>query len=496
MIMEDRGFISKIEALIDRKRGAAGAVDEVIGSYVEAFLRMDDPYLRERSADMEDIGRRIIDCLHGKSKSGARLGGKRILVADGMLPSDLALLDPEKLLGIVTLNGDTNSHAAIMARSLGIPAVLLKEEEIAGILPNGSLIIDGNAGCVYIDPDDQIRSEYDRLQRDYQLKRRELDELRDVPAVTPDGERVFLRANIGLVSDIRIALANGAEGVGLYRTEFPYMARNSFPSRKEQHRLYRNILEGFAPMPVTVRTLDIGGDKGLPYFAHPKEENPFMGLRSIRLSLEREDVFRDQLAAILSASPFGKAKIMFPMVSSVDEVRTVKRIVEEVRREVEIRGAAVSPEIPLGIMIEIPAAVQTAHILVKEVDFFSIGTNDLIQYTLAADRNNPKVRKYYDPYHPAVLQSIRKVSDAARSAGKTVSVCGEMASDPLNAVLLLGIGITELSISAPYIPVVKQAILKTTRSKAAKIAETVLAMDSALEIRAYLDTEAKELGLR
>jgi phosphotransferase system enzyme I (PtsP) len=382
-----------------------------------------------------------------------------------------------------------------MARSLGIPAVFGGKELTKNIAPRDNVIIDGNTGCVFVNPDAKVREEYERLHRDYHAKKRELDGLRDIPAVTLDGTKVFLRANIGLLSDVRIATANGAEGVGLYRTEFPYMARNSFPTRKEQYRLYKKIIEGFDGLPVTIRTLDIGGDKGLPYFPCPKEDNPFMGWRSIRLSLEREDIFREQLAAVLMASAHGTANIMFPMVSSVDEIRAIRKILDEIRLDLQKEGHPFAPCIPLGIMIELPAAVQTAHLLIREVDFFSIGTNDLIQYTMAADRNNPKVKKYYDPYHPAVLHSIRRVAEVARQAGKKVSVCGEMASEPVNAVLLLGMGISDFSLAAPYIPAVKQAVRKITLTRAEEIAGRVLAMESSTDIKNYLQEIKRELGL-
>ncbi|HEY6873130.1 MAG TPA: phosphoenolpyruvate--protein phosphotransferase [Geobacteraceae bacterium] len=495
MILEDRGFSGRIMELIDGDYGAVRAVREVVDHYVLAFSRMEDPYLRQRSVDMEDIGRRIIDSLEGTDRPRTKLREKRIIVAEEILPSDMATLDHEKILGIITEKGDVNSHAAIMAKSLGIPAVL----GIQGLLKNIGLrdevIIDGTSGHIYIRPDDRVKVEYGRLQRDYSLKQREMEGLRDLPAVTTDGCDIHLRANIGLLSDVRVALANGAEGVGLYRTEFPYMTRKSFPSRHEQYRLYRKILEGFAPLPVNIRTLDIGGDKGLPYFTYPKEDNPFMGWRSIRVSLERRDIFIEQLAAVLMASPHGNASLMFPMVSGVDEIRAVKEILAEIREELTRDGHPFNPEMRLGIMVELPAAVQTADILIREVDYFSIGTNDLIQYTLAADRNNPKVKKYYDPYHPAVLHSIKQVADAANRAGKQVSICGEMAADPVAAVLLLGMGISDFSLSAPSIPVIKQTIRRIGRAQAVEIAANALALESSGEVRRYLEGVGKELGL-
>ncbi|MBT0662830.1 phosphoenolpyruvate--protein phosphotransferase [Geobacter pelophilus] len=494
MIMEDRGVTARIIEAIDSDCGAVAAVESVIDHYVTAFSNMEDPYLRQRSADMLDIGRRIIDCLEGK-ESRTRLRDKKIIVADDILPSDMATLNTDKVLGIITEKGDVNSHAAIMARSLGIPAVLGIEGLLKTVRPRDEVIIDGTSGHIYINPDAGIKTEYERLQRDHSQRQRELEGMRDLPAITTDGCRMNLRANIGLLSDIKVALANGAAGVGLYRTEFPYMARKSFPNRGEQFEIYKKILEGFSGFPVNIRTLDIGGDKGLPYFDYPKEDNPFMGWRSIRVSLDRQDIFRDQLAAVLMASVHGQASLMFPMVSGIDEIRQIKEIIGEVCLELHRAGIPYSQEMQLGIMIELPAAVQTAHILIHEVDYFSIGTNDLIQYTMAADRNNPKVKRYYDPFHPAVLHAIKRVVDVATAEEKPVSICGEMASIPIAAVLLLGMGITDFSLSAPAIPVIKQVIRKVSLETAREVAAHALSLESASSIHSYLEIITSELGL-
>ncbi|RNC70995.1 MAG: phosphoenolpyruvate--protein phosphotransferase [Desulfuromonadales bacterium] len=495
MILEDRGFIGRVIDLIENDYGAVRGVNEVVAHYVNAFSQMEDPYLRQRSADMEDIRRRIITCLDGSGHARLKLRDRRILVANEILPSDMAMLDHEKILAIVTEKGDMNSHAAIMAKSLGIPAVVGVEGLLQNLGLRDEVIVDGNSGHIYINPSAKIKGEYDRLELDLCSKRRELGELRDLPAVTRDGIEVRLRANIGLVSDVKVAHANGAEGVGLYRTEFPYMARAKFPTRDELFGLYRRVLEEFAPQPVTIRTLDIGGDKTLPYFPMAREDNPFMGWRSIRVSLEREDIFRVQLAGVLLASSHGKVSLMFPMVSSIGEIWQIKKILGEVMCELEREGQPFDPDIRLGIMVELPAAVQTAHILVKEVDFFSIGTNDLIQYTMAADRNNPKVRRYYDPCQPAVLYSIKRVVDVALASGKQVSLCGEMAADPINAVLLFGMGIREFSLAAPSIPVVKQAIRSVDATTARELANRVLSLESAGAVRSYLAEAQSVLGL-
>jgi len=495
MILEDRGFISRIEDLIDQNYGAARAVHEVVQFYMDAFERMEDPYLRSRSADMEDIGRRIIDSLDGHEREQPAFAEKRILVATEILPSDLATIDIENILGIVTEKGDLNSHAAIIARSLGIPAIVGIEGITRELTLKDKLIIDGNSGHIFINPDSHIKKEYQRLKSEFSSKRRELDELCDVPAITRDGVRIFLKANIGLISDIRIAVMNGAEGVGLYRTEFPFMARKQFPDRNEQAAIYAKILNGFKGKQVTIRTLDIGGDKGLPYFAHPHEDNPFMGWRGIRISLERRDIFREQLAAIMLAAVNSDVRIMLPMISGIDEVVQSREIYAEVAAELRTAGLPFNENIPLGVMIETPAAVQTAAMLAKKADFFSIGTNDLIQYTLAADRNNPKVKSYYTPYHPALLHSIKTVAAAAESAGIPVSLCGEMAADPLNTLLLAGLGITDISMSSPSIPKVKQAVLGATFKAAQQLAGELLTLESSTAIIAFLKESSLELGI-
>jgi len=495
MILEDRGFIAKVEELIDQDYGAARAVHEVVQFYIDAFERMDDPYLRSRSADMEDIGRRIIDSLDGHEKELTSFSEKRLLVAIEILPSDLATMEIENILGIVTEKGDFNSHAAIIARSLGIPAVVGTEGLVRELSLKDELIIDGNSGHIYINPDNRIKKEYERLQNDYSNKRRELDELCHVKAKTRDGVNISLKANIGLISDIRIAVMNGAEGVGLYRTEFPFMARKQFPDRNEQAAIYSKVFDGFEGKMVTIRTLDIGGDKGLPYFTHPHEDNPFMGWRGIRISLECRDIFKEQLAAIMLASVNKNVRIMLPMVSAVDEIVQSREILLEVVSELRTAGIPFNENIPLGVMIETPAAVQTAAILAKKADFFSIGTNDLIQYTLAADRNNSKVRNYYTPYHPAILHSIKSVADAAKCAGIPISLCGEMATDPINALLLAGLGITDLSMSSPSIPKVKQAILGATFTAAEQLAAEILKFESSIDIVAFLKESGLELGI-
>ena len=495
MILEDRSFSAKVTDLIVQGMGATRAVHDVVQHYIKAFSAMEDPYLRERSADMEDIGRRIIDAIEGNDSSEITLKEKRVLVADEIFPSNLAMLDPEKILGIVTEKGNAYSHAAIMAKSLGIPAVLGVQGVMAAANVKDEIIVDGTSGQVFLNPNAVVKKEYVRLEQEYACRMKELEGIRDLPAVTTDGIAITLSANIGLVSDVRIANLHGAEGVGLYRTEFPYMARSAFPSREEQAGIYRKILEGFPGRTVNIRTLDIGGDKGLSYFPYPHEDNPFLGWRSIRVSLERQDIFKEQLAGILLAAHAGNPTIMFPLISSLDEIRQIREILTSVRNELLREGHDVPCYIPLGIMIEIPAAVQIIDFLIQEVDYVSIGTNDLIQYTLAADRNNASVRQYYDPYHPAILHSIKRVADAANKAGKKVSVCGEMAADPFCALLLAGMGIREFSLSAPGIPAVKQALRSNSFESCRRLARAALACRSSVDMSRCLATARKKMNL-
>ncbi|MCA1797282.1 MAG: phosphoenolpyruvate--protein phosphotransferase [Geobacteraceae bacterium] len=445
MILEDRAFQDQLANEIQAGHSAPYALKKVISSYTETFSNMDDPYLRERATDIVDIGRRMLSILTGQSSKALKLKQKGILLAHEILPSDMAVIEHEKLLGIVTESGERNSHAVIMAKSLGIPALV------------------------------GVKGVTNRIN-EYRLR----------PALTRDEVEITMRANIGLVSDVDIALRNGAQGVGLYRTEFPYMTRSNFPDRQDQYQLYRKIVESFAGESVTIRTLDIGGDKSLPYFNLPHEDNPFMGWRSVRISLDNPDIFRPQLEAILMASAHGPVKLLFPMISGIEEIQACKEMVEESKENLRREGISFCEDIPIGVMVEVPAAVQMCKFLVKEVDFFSLGTNDLIQYMLAADRNNQLVNKYYNPLHPAVLQAIKYVADTARNEGKGVCICGEMATDPVNFTVLLGLGIREFSVVAPFIPRIKAFLADIEYTRATEITHAVLEMGSATEIREYL----------
>jgi phosphotransferase system enzyme I (PtsP) len=336
--------------------------------------------------------------------------------------------------------------------------------------------------------DEYFRLEHDRLQ-----ERERLDKLRDIPAVSADNQRVMLRANIGLVSDISIAKRNGAEGVGLYRTEFPYMARSSFPDRDDQFQLYKRVIDEFNGQPVTIRTLDIGGDKALPYFAHPKEDNPFMGWRSVRVSLDNRDIFQTQIEAILMAAVHGPIRLLFPMICTMEEIRACKVVIEDAKNNLREQNIPYAEKIPVGAMIEVPAAVRLAPHLYKEVDFFALGTNDLIQYMLAADRGNPLVQRYYDPLHPAILLSLDSLAQISRNTGIDLCICGEMSTDPACLLVLLGMGIRQFSLSAPYIPKLKELIARIKISDAEQITTEALKLSDSTAIRNLLEAKVPSL---
>ncbi|MHB8836404.1 MAG: phosphoenolpyruvate--protein phosphotransferase [Candidatus Methylomirabilia bacterium] len=487
MVLEDRGFLDKLHREVARGHGSATAVKMAVAEYLEAFGRMEDPYLRERAADIRDIGRRILAHLAGRGTPDPALSADGILVAAELLPSDMAALDPTRVRGIVTERGEPTSHAAIMARSLGIPALMGVKGALRGIASGNRLILDANSGCVYINPGELVAAEYRRLEVERRREGDFLEGLRDRPALSLDRVRVTLRANIGLISDVDVALRNGADGVGLYRSEFPYMVREDFPDREDQYRLYRHVVERFGGAPVTIRTLDVGGDKHLPYAVQAHEENPFMGLRSVRYTLENPEIFRTQIEAILMAGAHGPVRILFPLITSLDEVRRCKAVVAQARESLTREGVAFGQEVPLGIMIEVPAAVWQAPAFAVEVDFFSVGTNDLVQYLLAADRTNPLVSRYYDHLHPAVLAALRHVAEAARREDSGLSICGEMAADPRAFLLLFGLGYREFSLPAPFIPRMKQLLAGISSAVAAETAAECLRQGDASRVATLLD---------
>ena len=495
MMIEDKSFLDKIHAFIDDSFAAETALQFTVDEYVGAFARMTDRYLRERSTDVRDIGHRLLKNLLGVEQTELALPVSGILVAEELTLSDLAALSPERLRGIVLATGGATSHATILAKSFEIPTVVGVDSLLDSVQEGDPLIVDGNSGVLYIRPSKDVQNEYERLDREYREFNRELEALRDLPAETRDGRRISLEANIGLTGDLVFAERHGAEGVGLYRTEFPFLTYRSFPDEEEQVALYRRVIESLGDKRVTVRTLDLGADKYPAYMRSAKEDNPLLGFRSIRIALENRDLFKVQLRAILRGSTFGKVRLLLPMISSLEEVRRSKELLAEARRELRQARHSFDERMPVGIMIEVPSAAMQAEELVREVDFLSLGTNDLIQYLLAVDRNNRRVASLYEPLHPAVLRAIATTAKAAKRAGKPLSLCGEMAADPVCALVLIGLGIDQLSMGSFFIPSIKRLVRSVEYTTAREMARKVLEMSSAQEIKGYLFGMMKKLGV-
>jgi phosphotransferase system enzyme I (PtsI) len=469
------------------RKNVNDAVIEVIQAAVEVFKSMDDDYMSARAADIEDIGNRIVKNLSPvKEVIGQIDEAGTIIIAEDLAPSDTISMDTTKVVGFATQIGGKTSHAAIIAKSRRIPAVVGCGEDLKLVQDGDMLIVDGQAGSIIIHPDEETIKEFETKRAAWL---RELDMLRsikDIPAKTIDGTEIHLLANIADASEMENALGFGAMGSGLFRTEFLFLGRNDFPSEEEQLEFYKAVALKAKGKPVTVRTLDIGGDKKLPYFNFPDEQNPFLGYRAIRLCLDRKDIFIAQLKAILRASAFGKLKIMFPMIATVNEIRAAKAILKEAMQELTDQHISFDRNIKTGIMIEIPSAAVIADLLAKEVDFFSIGTNDLTQYTLAVDRLNEKIKDLYDPFDPSVLRLITNVIEQGHKNHIEVGMCGELAGDPRAVLLLLGMGLTEFSMSASSIPVIKSKIIETNLTEARKIYEEVKQMDNSKTITNYL----------
>lgn len=497
MILEDPAIIEQIEGKI-RKEGyiAQYAVSSVFEQHLNSFTQIEDEYLREKAADVKDVAQRLLENLSGNNEEKVNLPKDAVLVAEEISPADLTLLEGDHFRGIVLASGGVTSHASILAKSFEIPSVVAVDGLMDAVRQGDALIIDGNSGVIYINPSQEVIREYDRLEREYLAFNRELGEIRDLPAETPDGHRVTLYANVGLLSDIAFAHFHGAQGVGLYRTEIPFLAHKDFPGEEEQYALYRRVVEGMAEKPVTIRTLDIGADKYPTYVRRgASEPNPFLGWRSIRISLEVTEIFKTQLRAILRTGTLGRVRLLIPMVSSLEEILKVKEILAEVKEELEREEIPFDHQMELGIMVEVPSVVQLATRIVREVDFLSIGTNDLIQYLLAVDRGNRKVAGLYEPLHPAVLSALMHVIEAAKKAGKRVGMCGEMAGDPLCALLLLGMGLEEFSMGSLFIPVIKKIVRSVTYQSAKTSAQIVLQMDTVGEIKRYLFQQMRDLGM-
>jgi phosphotransferase system enzyme I (PtsI) len=496
MVLDDPMFMDEIREKIKSERiTAENAISQVAKKYVDMFNSMEDEYLKERAADIKDVSERLIKNVLGiPIQSLADLAEEVIVIARDLTPSDTAQMDKEKVKAFATDMGGRTSHTAIMARSLEIPAVVGLGSISNEVSEGDTVIVDGNKGIVLVNPSEDTLRQYTELKLEYQRYKEELKKLKDLPAETKDGKRrVELAANIGTPKDVKGALEHGAEGIGLYRTEFLYMDRETLPDEEEQFRAYKEVAEAMYPRPVIIRTLDIGGDKKLPFLEMPEELNPFLGWRAIRMCLDNPELFKVQLRAILRASHYGKIKIMYPMISSVTELRRANAILKEAKDELRREGIPFDENLEVGIMVEIPSAAVTTDILAKEVDFFSIGTNDLIQYTLAVDRMNEKIANLYEPFHPAVLRLIKNVIDASHRAGKWTGMCGEMAGDPLAAPILLGMGLDEFSMSATSISQVKKVIRSLTYDQAREIANKALEMESPAEIKEMLNKVLEEI---
>ncbi len=450
---------------------------------------LDDEYLAARAQDVRDISQRLVSCLTGRSAGllPTALPENPVIIADDLSPSDAACLDPSQVSAVVLDRGGPTSHAAILVRALGIPAVMATGAATEMATDGDVVLVDGGSGDVTLNPDDDERAGFEVRVEAAREEKRRLELLRDLPAVMADGRRLRLVANIGGPGDIKMVKAAGAEGIGLFRTEFLFIDRTSAPDEEEQLEAYRQVLCEMAPHPVVVRTLDAGGDKCIPYLAIPDEPNPFLGIRAVRLCFREEELFRTQLRALLRASIYGDLRIMLPMVANIEELRAAKRILEDVRHELLTVETAVADEIPVGIMIEIPSAAVAADILAKECDFFSIGTNDLVQYTMACDRGNPHVGYLNDPFSPAVLRLIASVIRAGRDARIGVGMCGEMAGMPIAIPLLAGMGMDELSMVPSSLPRAKDIVRNLDSRSAASVWKRVEHMITGSEIRSYLE---------
>lgn len=497
LILSDPEMINPIQDKIKSEQvNAETALEETTNMFINMFESMDNEYMRERSADIRDVRKRVMAHLLDVSFPDLALIDEEVVViADDLTPSDTAQLNKQFVKGFTTNIGGRTSHSAIMARTLEIPANVGTKSILSTASEGDMIIVDGIEGKVIINPTDEELTTYKKKQEEFEEQKRIWAELKDEPTVSADDVHVELVANIGTPEDVAGVVNNGGEGVGLYRTEFLYMGKSELPSEEEQFEAYKSVLEQMGHKPVVVRTLDIGGDKKLSYLKLPEELNPFLGFRAIRLCLERDDIFRTQLRALLRASKYGNLKIMFPMIATLAEFREAKALLLEEKQNLINEGVNVSDEIEVGIMVEIPSTAVMASQFAREVDFFSIGTNDLIQYTMAADRMNEKVSYLYQPYNPAILQLVKTVIDAAHKEGKWVGMCGEMAGEELAVPLLLGLGLDEFSMSATSILKVRTQIKKLTQTQFEEIALQAIQLNTAEEVVSLVKETISQLSL-
>ncbi len=497
LVLEDPTLVEEVSRMIAQEKvGAEYAFQQVADKYAKTLSAIDDEYLRERAADMRDVTARILNTLLGRSDDfdPRKLLEPCIIISYDLTPSRTAQLDKKMVNGFATDIGSKTSHTAIMARSLRIPAVVGLQTASRVLQTGDYALLDGYNGIIIINPTDQTLFEYGQLVRKHVTFEEKLHELYDKPAVTLDGKRLVLSANVEQPTDTEAVMASGAEGVGLYRTEFLFINRETLPTEEEQFQAYRQIATALKPSPVIIRTLDLGGDKFLSHLQVPQEMNPFLGWRAIRFCLEERDIFRAQLRAILRASVEGNVKMMYPMISCLEELSQANELVEDYKRELKAEGVPFNPAIEIGAMIEIPSAALAAEAMAKRVKFFSLGTNDLIQYTLAGDRLNEKIAHLYQPTNPAILQLIKMTVEAAHKHGIWAGVCGEMAGDPILTPLLLGLGLDELSVAPPSLPKIKYLTRRAKLSEAVELATFALGCEDSQEILSRLEDYVREIA--
>ena len=494
MVLEDRSLIEEVIARLKSEQLCVEHIfSEVLKKYIQAFSKVEDEYLRERTSDLEDVGRRILRNLTGlKRRTLAELAQPVIVVAYDLSPSDTATMHRQHVIGFITDIGGRTSHTAIMAKSLEIPAVVGLETATHRVKPDDTVIVDGTSGTVIVNPDADTLTHYKKLKAKLESFDQSLLKLKNLPAETPDGHRVTLSANIELPEEIPSVIAHGAQGIGLYRTEFLYLNRSDLPSEEEQFEAYRHVAKALSPHPVIIRTSDLGGDKFVSELKMPNEMNPFLGWRGIRFSLGRPDIFKVQLRAILRASAFGQIKLMYPMISGVEELRAANKILDEVKEDLKTKGQPFSSDLEVGAMIEVPSAALTVDLLAKEVRFFSIGTNDLIQYSLAVDRVNEKIAYLYEPAHPAVLRLIREIIEVAHEHHLWVGMCGEMAGEPALALILLGLGLDHFSTSPVHVPRIKQVIRAVPTFRAKEVVKEAMRLSTGSEVEACANRKIRE----
>lgn len=495
MVLDDPMLDDKVlENIRIKKMNVVASLDAAVKELSALLENIPDEYMSERAADIKDVGGRLLYNLVGiEMVSLSDLQKEVIIVAKDLTPSDTAQMNLKNVLGFVTDLGGRTAHTSIMARSLEIPAVVGTKDMTSKVKGGETIILDGLLGDVLINPTAEETQYYQRKRKECLKEKKELEKIKDLPAITKDGRKIEISANIGTPKDVEGALRYGAEGVGLYRSEFLYMDRKSLPSEDEQFVAYKEVVERMKERPIIIRTLDIGGDKELSYIDFPAELNPFLGWRAIRMCLDRPQILKTQLRAILRASNYGNPLIMYPMIISVSEIKSANAILDEAKIELRNEKIPFNENIKIGIMVETPAAAVMADKLMETVDFFSIGTNDLTQYTLAVDRGNEKIAHMYQPLHPGVLRLIKQVIDASHEGGKWTGMCGELAGDPMATVVLLGLGLDEFSMSASSIPSVKKLIRSLNYNEAHEIAKAVISMSSPEEVISYLKQKGNEL---